>query len=605
MLLETAAATTLTSAMQKPLQDFYGLAKGKAKEALKKLTHISAINQIQSRALEIGTIRTISSRHPVSIRSIYYPARIKTEHSSMLVDHTNDLSNGANQHVVITGTVGQGKSVLLKYLCTREAETGAGLPIFIELRHTSEKASLKHLIHKQLAYLGFGDEIDDDLLTLLFSRRFVTLFLDGFDEVKKSVAESVRSDMQELSAKHPQLRMIVSSRPTALSRELDHLAGFSYLEINPLTQSDFRPFLKKIGADNETIERLIKAIEGSQLQIRELLTTPLMLTLVVTACGTRPTLPETLPDFYQALFGVMVSTHDETKPGYVREKASRLGNNQLEEIFKAFCFISKENAGTTSLAPREFTTCAIKAADATEIECSPEDLKSDLVDVVCLMAKDGLNTAFIHKSIQEYFASAFIADIDDDEVAKTIYSSIRYGWYLGWQQEIRFLKDLDSYRYKKFYLLPSINSILAEFSYNPSRKIGASIADIKNGIKKFNPSLRFDDERGELVLSLDVSIISKYGVRPHIFDVFRGVSNISDDAVKEQDKPGIILIFGEDENLLPIVNQANSLSKEILKTIRNNLHLIQKRKVELELNLSNRKKKLLSMVDIKKIRRKS
>ena len=355
MISEIIGAKILAAALKKPFEDIYNSAKGITKEKLQWLKQTSEIKNLYGRISEVGTTRTIASRHPVSIRSIYYPARIKTRHSEMAVDAANDLSDGANQHIVITGTVGQGKSVFLKYLCIREIETGNGIPLFIELRNTSESKSLNNLIKNQLTHLGFEGDSNNSHIDLLFSRKLVTLFLDGYDEVKKSSAASVRDEIHSLATKYPSLRIIVSSRPSAISQELDKLSGFSYLEINPLKTPDFDPFLNKIGVDQETRSRLLAAIEGSQTEIRQLLTTPLMLTLVVTACGTRPSLPDTLPDFYDALFGVMVATHDETKPGYIRDKSSNLSNSQLESLFKAFCFISRDEAGTTSLTPKEFT----------------------------------------------------------------------------------------------------------------------------------------------------------------------------------------------------------------------------------------------------------
>lgn len=601
MISEIAGGNLLAIALKQPLADIYNAAKGSAKEKLKWLKQNTAVERLYGRISEVGTTRTIASKHPVSIRSIYYPAKIRTRHSPMAINTANDLSDGVNQHIVITGTVGQGKSVFLKYLCIREIETGNGVPVFLELRNASETKSLRTLINNQLVHLGFESDSDDSHLDLLFSRRLVTLFLDGYDEVKKSVAASVRDEIHLLASKYPSLRIVVTSRPSAISQELDRLTGFSYLEINPLQTSDFDPFLKKIGVNKDTRLRLLAAIEKSQTEIRELLTTPLMLTLVVTACGTRPSLPDTLPDFYDALFGVMVATHDETKPGYIREKATKLTNAQLENLFKAFCFVSKEEAGTTSLTPKEFSSSHSRALNVTDLECTAEAFKTDLVDVVCLMAKDGLNVAFIHKSIQEYFASAFIADLDDDQVVKAIYEGMRGGPYKEWTQELLFLRATDSHRCNKFYHLPMLKDLLAIFNYSKLKRNGATLADIRTGISKLSPSISLNEEEDELVVSLPVNTISHYGIREYVFDVFTGVGSFfeqtSSGSQNEKSSYQNMEYNGELKDHLA----ANApYGKEACELIRNNLKKLYEEQVYIENMLKDRKERLLSIVMAKK-----
>lgn len=588
MIAEISATGLIAAALKKPLEEIYSVAKGSTREKLQWLKNSSAIEKMYGRIAEVGTTRTIASRQPVSIRSIYYPAKIKTRRHPMAVDTANDLSDGANKHIVITGTVGQGKSVLLKYLCIREIETGSGIPLFIELRHASEIKSLNDLINGQLKNPGF-DDADENLQKILFSRKLITLFLDGYDEVKRNVAASVRDEIHTFANNYANLRIIVSSRPSAIIQELDQLIGFSHLEINPLTSSDFDPFLKKIGVPDETRTRLITAIKSSQVKIRELLTTPLMLTLVVTACGTRPSLPDTLPDFYDALFSVMVATHDETKPGYIREKSSQLSNTQLEDLFKAFCFISKDDAGTTSLTPKEFSAAFSKSIQLTAFDCTKETFKSDLIDVVCLMGKDGLNTAFIHKSIQEYFASAFISELDDEDISQNIYKRIRHGDTSEWNQELSFLKSTDAYRYKKYYALPSLESLLKLFNYTPDKKPEISKKNIIKAVAQIDPSARYNSEREGFVLGIPTSIITKYGIKQYVFQAFSGVADLFEGTA-------IAATLDNDIELCQILNNNLEKSSETIEQISKNLLKLHNEKTAMTKEIMDRKNKLLAVV---------
>lgn len=591
MVLELLVAKAAESALKKPLEELYQAARGATRDALKRLQNASAIRGVYAKAAEVGTVRTIASRHPVSIRQIYYPARIVTKSGSMRVDSIEDLSNGANRNIVILGTVGQGKSVFLKYLSLTQVDSGSGLPVFLELRNVAEHGSLSNLLKSQLQHLGFGKTIDDELVEALLSRELVTLYLDGYDEVKRTLASALRAEVHQLASKYPLLRIVVSSRPSAISQELDRLTGFSYLEISPLSGADFEPFMQRIGVEDATRARLLVAIEKSPTKIRSLLTTPLMLTLVVTACGTRPALPDSLPDFYDALFGVMVATHDETKPGYIRDKSTGFSNTQLQSFFKAFSFISRDEAGTTSLTPKEFSESHRKTIEITGLECSVEQFRDDITDVVCLMAKDGLNIAFVHKSIQEYFASAFIADLDDEEVVKELYGRLRLAKFREWQQELDFLADTDAYRHKKYYLLPSLEATLKMFGY--SKEKNGTVVSVRSGFKVADASLH----KGQIMLAVD--LLSKVGHSAYMFRVFEGIQELvcphwpasDEEESPEKSNP-------HHPNLKQFLRENPGLEKAVIVQARKNLSDLRKTRDKLEADLDERRGRLLNVIKL-------
>ncbi|RYZ81209.1 MAG: NACHT domain-containing protein, partial [Proteobacteria bacterium] len=436
-----------------------------------------------------GKIRTISSRNVCDISEFYYPAKVKFGlRRESAANLAAILTN--NPRAIISGTVGQGKSTLMRHLAIEAARQGIGLPVFIELRNIDKDTTLAKLLNTQLTYLGLKEQANEDFSDLLFKRNLPILFLDAYDEVKREFAMRTRDEVQELRSRYADLRMIISSRPSALSNHLDRLISFSYAEIASLQQEDFEPFFERIGVQLEARQRLIAAIRNSSSSIRGLLTTPLMLTLVANACANRPVLPETLPDFFDALFGVMVSAHDDTKPGFVREKATSLTNSQFESIFSCFCFVSKELFGTTSLAPRDFDTARKRAVKLTSLDCTSEGLKADAIDVVCLMVKDGLNTAFIHKSVQEFFAASFIRSLQDEEVVQGIYESIRaVEDSRKWNQELQFLKQIDNERYVKYVQIPWLDALLAAAGFDETSRVGANKRTILRWLSKLSPDL--------------------------------------------------------------------------------------------------------------------
>jgi hypothetical protein len=180
-----------------------------------------------------------------------------------------------------------------------------------------------------------------------------------------------------------------------------HFADLPYMqqyEISPLTERDYAGFFAKIGTAPETTERLIRSIEKSNAQIKNLLSTPLMLTLLVLTCGQKQDLPDTLPEFYDSLFNLLSSMHDGTKPGFTRQKATNLSNPELETLFRAFSYVSKELIGKVSLTHNQFESTLAAALKITDLKCTSEGFRTDITETICLMVKDGVLHCLIYSS---------------------------------------------------------------------------------------------------------------------------------------------------------------------------------------------------------------
>ena len=511
---------------KKPLEDLYNHSTSAGKRHLNRFLDSQAIHELKAKISEVDNVRTIATRGTSSLRSIYYPSRIKTSTGSAAIRSISDLDNSHDSHIVINGTVGQGKSVFLKFLCLTEIEKNETLPIFIELRRINQEVKLIDLIKDQISYLQISRRIDDSFVDLALRIRAVSLFLDGYDEIPSAYAQRTSNEIKSIASRFDKLKILITSRPTDISQHLDQLTGFNHLQLQPLTSVDFPPFLEKIGVNRDIRTTLLGAIENSPSEIRAILTTPLMLTLLVSSCGGRSVLPDTLSDFYKVLFSVMVSTHDETKPGYIREKATGLSSSQLEGLFKTFCYASK-NFETTTLAPPQFEIAAREAIRLKQSTCTPEQFKSDIINVVCLMAKDGINTSFIHKSIQEYFTAAFISELDNDMASEEIYKIIQSNLWYSWKQELAFLQEIDKNRCIRYFHIPSITKILELFGYDAKSRDGASKKSIDDAARHYE--LRIENVDNRIQQLVPMNVINKLGYTEYFFAPFKGIDSIFKD----------------------------------------------------------------------------
>lgn len=579
-MLETIiSGAALATFLKTPLDDLYKTSSGGVKKLFEKWANAGEVDKLISKVSDIGKVRTISSRQLIDLPSIYYPSKVSLDGVIISSSKIDDMLQASDRtSIVLTGTVGQGKSIFVRYLALQEVLQMKGLPVFIELRHAEKGKTLQKLIESQLIYLGFGGRVNDELVDHLFSRRLVALFLDGFDEVKREVVTDILDEIQCLQAKYPHLRILVSSRPTAISGFLDKLVGFARAELVPLKESDFKPFFDKIGVEEEARNRLLNAIKMSSLEVKKLITTPLMLTLVANSCGNRVNLPENLPDFFDALFGLMVTTHDESKPGYVRERSTSLSNSQFQGFFQAFCFVAKENCDAISMTPSQVSDCVSQSSSITGQKCSDKNFLKDITDVACLMVRDGLNYSFIHKSIREYFSAAFIKSIESEDIAKALYNAAGSN-HLNWYQELKFLEQIDPFRFNKFVKIKWIEACLKAFDYKPKTKIGATKKNIIRVLTDLDPSLMPPDFGKGFGCRSDA--LKKIGAGWVIFSII----NTIEPFLKEACPNGFYI----DPTRPEVFDKITSTTRDSLKNLYD-------QKCLLELSLRSRDNALLSLI---------
>ncbi|WP_339541256.1 hypothetical protein [Pseudomonas sp. RA_5y_Pfl1_P24] len=106
-----------------------------------------------------------------------------------------------------------------------------------------------------------------------------------------------------------------------------------------------------------------------------------------------------------------------------------------------------------SLKPSQFSKAfdgALKLAK--DCECELEDFRKDIVKVACLLIEEGLDlTTFLHKSILNYHAAAFIKELPDERA--TSFYAAATNEFRKWQSTLSFLRLIDEARYANHYYL--------------------------------------------------------------------------------------------------------------------------------------------------------
>jgi hypothetical protein len=163
-----------------------------------------------------------------------------------------------NNRIIISGNPGEGKTALLRFMATVLAKNNC-IPLFIPLRAYNSQDSFKDEL--DIFFFDF-DLFQRQLLYKFINLNKVVLLLDGLDEVGVTDVENVVQAINEITKKFPQLKIIISTRPTIT---VIGLKGFLSTAIVPLDPMEIREMINTpFSNDSEYFESFLKALETNR-----------------------------------------------------------------------------------------------------------------------------------------------------------------------------------------------------------------------------------------------------------------------------------------------------------------------------------------------------
>ena len=431
-------------------KDIYTSIKHSYVDKLKRIEAFENVDSLYTKIGDVSKVKTIwQIDKSVDLKSFYCDSYIFHNDVRKVINSISDI--GIDGNILIEGIAGQGKSILMRYLCMKELEFGRYIPVFIELRKLLDGQKISDLIYLKLKELGF--DIDDYIFKVLCQSEKMLFLLDGFDEIKDGMQKQTINEIEEIANTLYGIKIIISSRPNS---GLEFLPSFNVAKIDYIRGDEYKKIINKLSDDAITTDNLLKQIDNHKNDIKELLCTPLMVTLLVLTYKAYQKIPDQLSEFYESLFHLLLQRHDGTKPGYTRERKCNLNDIQYQRVFEAVCYVSKNISQSFDLQ----TLYAIteKALDITIIKEDPQKFIYDINRITCLILHEGKEYRFIHKSLQEYFAASFIK-YKPNSVAAKFYSSLLAENY-KWAQELYFLEEIDKFRFYKYFYIPLTANIL-------------------------------------------------------------------------------------------------------------------------------------------------
>ncbi|MFN6337669.1 MAG: NACHT domain-containing protein [Cyanobacteriota bacterium] len=427
------------------------------KDCQDKLAYLRAENNLKILYGKLNLtqkVKTIwNNDRPIAINSFYYPAKIKVSpRKAAVIDAIDDIEGNA---IVLQGIVGQGKSILLRYLHGKEMRSGKRVPLFVELRHTSPNG-LEEYIHTRFNEL-MGTELHPQVFGLFAKEGKVSLLLDGFDEVDVALIPELIQRIEQLAQRFPNAKIIVSSRPGS---GIETSPSFTVKQIAPLGEDDYWGFFNKVlGNDTILVSRIYHALTSPTSRIKGLVNTPLLATLLTIIYRANQKIPSDFSEFYDELFQILLVRHDRAKPGYERKRKTKLNDRAMQQGFEAYCFKIKAQF-VSPVSRSNALVIASEAMKSLDLQADEGCFLDDIMKITCLLQEEGGQVEFLHQSIQEYYAAKYISSRPENVAIKFYELVLDEAKRQKWDQVLRFLQQIDEYRSSKYFFIPAILNTL-------------------------------------------------------------------------------------------------------------------------------------------------
>ncbi|MFC5047576.1 NACHT domain-containing protein [Aquimarina hainanensis] len=400
----------------------------------------------------------------VNLNTFYVPLGLKC--NDVLIKSANIKALlDANKNIIIAGTGGAGKSIMLKHLFVNSFSAKKQIPVFIELRDLNSKdLTLKDFINH--TFNTFGLDFDKTFLNKSMKKGHYIFFLDGLDEVFPEKRKYLLKEVDDLTKGYSNCSIILSTRPDL---NISELTTFSIFNIEPLSLEKSINLIKKLPADKIIKEKFISDLKNNLFEKhKSFLSNPLLLSIMLITYGYSADIPNKLSVFYNQAFEALFQRHDALKGAFNRKRETELDIQEFSKILSIFCVLTYEQ--------RKFKLTRIEALEfidqAKELSCydfNSSSYLTDLLQSVCLLVEDGLFIYFTHRSFQEYFTAKFIVE-SQTETKKTLLK--KYQSNIREDNVYKLVHELDPDFMEFEIIIPFINDLFEKIKLN--KNIGIS-----------------------------------------------------------------------------------------------------------------------------------
>lgn len=396
-------------------------------------------------------------------KGIYVDVFVKYKERKIPVSTIDSLTQVSN-NIIIVGSGGSGKSMIMRHLFLNTHHRGELIPILVQLRQISDKDdknALLNLIHSSIE--SFDLKLDHSQLEYSLRTGKYLILLDGLDEVKEEIRRKTELLIQKLSEKYPKNKYVVSSRREGVN--FSELVTYTLMKVCPLEKEQAINLAKKLGQRNEKTDEFSKLLDIELYDKHiDFASNPLLLTMMYITFIDNNMIPEHLTDFYDNAYDALYKRHDANKDGLFNRdyKCTMLGEKEFKDLFSYFCFQTyfRQQYEFSKDEICLYIQKGIERLSLQNLINKAENFFDDIKDIVCLIVDDGNKYKYAHRSFQTYFAAYYTSVHVADNQQKQFLKQEISREYSAREDFFSMLYRLEGERFISNILEPGIKDVL-------------------------------------------------------------------------------------------------------------------------------------------------
>ncbi|WP_247947727.1 NACHT domain-containing protein [Streptococcus constellatus] len=398
-----------------------------------------------------STVKTLLYKNEGKFLYNFYEPQFLESESGELIDTSNsNMIFQKNHKIIVTGTGGIGKSMLMKHIFINQVNNASSIPIFIELKSINaiqlDDFDFETFIFQEIERHHLNIPIDYFKETLKTGE--YTIIFDGLDEIVSTHRNMLDQSLKKFVDVYYKNKYILSSRP---SDDFIGWSNFSEYEVKLLTKEQAVSLIGRLDYDTKVKNKFSRELKDRLFDNHESFASiPLLLTIMLMTYEDGASIPNNLTDFYNQSFYTLYQKHDASKSGYKRELKANLSPEQFKEVL-SYLAMKTFFKGQITFNDDSFNTYLNDFKKRNSMAFINSNFIKDSISNVCMISQEGINYKFAHRSFQEYFAGVGVSKLDDSTQKKLLTSwAIEDGNHIAYNKT--FLTTLLTVQKNRTYL---------------------------------------------------------------------------------------------------------------------------------------------------------
>jgi len=220
----------------------------------------------------------------------------------------------ANQEwqMVLTGKAGIGKTTSLRYLVYKDQhayQPGRPIPVYLELKNAKSELRLKDWIVERLQIGRLATAADlPELVELWLEKGWISLYVDGWNELATNLTEMMFQDMQQFMQAYPKIFITITIRK---ARPI--FPNMPMFILQNMDKAQVTEFVNKNTDDSEIkLRQLIFNQIEAQPRFLDFITVPLYALMLVQVVRQDNVIPKRSTAIIETFIQKLLSREDQT-----------------------------------------------------------------------------------------------------------------------------------------------------------------------------------------------------------------------------------------------------------------------------------------------------